>query len=880
MTVGAISSDIPATVPSLKLRGSIAGHPISFLLDTGATANFISIEHWDKIRLALPGTATLPFTAVTTAGGSEQPCCRLPDLPITLGSFHFTAPFYATKLGSYDAILGTPFMVSQRLQFDWLSKEVTLHSPDGPVTLTATALAWHSSEQKSGTTNSANQTVQLLARTLDLACMTAGPDQSSSPATSNLLLSARETRRFLQKGAVAQAYLAVVRTPDEEEEVTPSAGTSDPAATAPRAIQEIIQQFADVFPPVLPPGLPLSRGVDHETELEAGARPPVGCTYKMSYPELDELRRQLDELLANGHIRPSKSPYGAPVLFVRKGDGTLRLCTDYRALNNITLKNRFPLPRVEELLDRLAGARYFTKIDLRSGYYQVRIATADVPKTAFRTRYGHFGYLVMPFGLTNAPATFMSLMHRLFNPYLDTFVVIFIDDILVYSKTLQDHVQHLHKVLSVLRQNKLFAKMSKCYFCQPRVHFLGFIISGNGVEVDPAKVQAVTEWPVPQNLHDVRSFLGFVQFYRRFIAGLSGIATPLTELSKKDVQFVWSAACQKDFQTLKEKLTTAPILQLPSPDPDHPFFIRTDASDFALGGELSQDQGQGRRVIAYESRKLNAAERNYSAYDKEALAVVHAALTWRCYLEGRQVTLLPDHAALMYLLRQGQIKSSRQARWMAILQPLNINIEHISGNSNAADPLSRRPDHMQLTTLSTLVSSTAEQFKAAYLHDPAFSTTALEKRPTLVHRPPYIVDATTDRIQVPNDPQLRQNLLMQAHDSILAGHFGQEKTQELLQRTFSWPGLARDVHIYVRACDSCQRTKPSTRSPGGLLQPLSIPDKPWQSVSLDLITDLPKTPRGHTAILVVVDRLTKLAHFIATNHHYHCFSPRACPTFH
>ena len=408
--------------------------------------------------------------------------------PISLGSFTCTIPFYATKLGSYDAILGTPFMASQRLEFHWPSKEIVLQSHTGPVTLTAATLALHSPGQHFGCSNRIPKTVLPPTQPQDHACMTTKPDQPSLPPTSELLISALDMKRLL-KGTVMEAYLAVVRTPDEDEDVaTPPAATSESAAKAPWEIQKLIQQFADVFPPVLPPGLPPSRGVDHDIELEPGARPPVGCTYKMSYPELDELRRQLDELLANGHIQPSKSPYGAPVLFVKKHDGTLRLCTDYRALNNITLKNRFPLPRVEELLDRLTGASYFSKIDLRSGYYQVRIAPPDVPKTAFRTRYGHFEYLVMPFGLTNAPATFMSLMHKVFNPYLDTFVVVFLDDILVYSKTLQDHVQHLQTVLTVLRQNQLYGKMSKCSFCQSQVQFLGFIISGQGVEVDPAKV--------------------------------------------------------------------------------------------------------------------------------------------------------------------------------------------------------------------------------------------------------------------------------------------------------------------------------------------------------------------------------------------------------
>ena len=265
-------------------------------------------------------------------------------------------------------------------------------------------------------------------------------------------------------------------------------------------VQRVLAKFPDVFPADLPPSLPPQRGVDHCIELEPRSKTPTGCTYKMSFPELDELKKQLEAMLEKGQIRPSKTPYDSPVLFVKKKEGILRMCVDYIALNKITIKNRYPLPRIDELFDRLRGARYFTKIDLRSGYHQIRIANEDSKKTAFKTRYGHYEFLVMPFGLTNAPATLMSMMNDIFRPVLDQFDVIFIDDILVYSSTLEEHTRNLRHVLQTLRENHLYAKLSKCEFAKQEMEFLGHIVTPNGLKVDPKKVEAITNWPTPKTV--------------------------------------------------------------------------------------------------------------------------------------------------------------------------------------------------------------------------------------------------------------------------------------------------------------------------------------------------------------------------------------------
>ena len=265
----------------------------------------------------------------------------------------------------------------------------------------------------------------------------------------------------------------------------------------------MLNEFQDVFPNELPNGLPPKRAVDHAIETIPGSEPPSKSTYRLSYEETAELKKQLGDLLANGHVKPSVSPYGAPVLFVQKKEGTLRLCVDYRALNKITIKNRYPLLRIDELLDKLVNAKYFTKIDLRSGYHQIRIKKEDTQKTAFRTRYGHYEFLVMPFGLTNAPATFMTLMNDIFHEYLDKFVVIYLDDILVYSHTKEDHIDHLRVVLQTLRKHTLYGKITKCEFMKTRVEYLGHIISGEGISVDQRKVEAVRNWTPLQNIAEL-----------------------------------------------------------------------------------------------------------------------------------------------------------------------------------------------------------------------------------------------------------------------------------------------------------------------------------------------------------------------------------------
>ncbi|KAK1608365.1 hypothetical protein QYE76_032038 [Lolium multiflorum] len=411
-------------------------------------------------------------------------------------------------------------------------------------------------------------------------------------------------------------------TIEHVSEKLPRNFTCNQGVAKPTRIRSGSCRYADVFPD----DLPVCPGSGYRVYHRVNSWNRTYSPDSMNPAELIELKKQLDDMLHKGLIRPSASPWRSPVLFVDKKDGANRLCTDYRKLNDVTIKNKYPLPKIEDLFDQLAGATVFSKIDLRTGYHQLKIRATDIPKTAFTTRYGLYEYNVMSFGLTNAPAYFMNLMNKVFMNFLDKFVVVFIDDILIYSKTEEEHEQHLEIILETLRQHKLYAKFSKCEFWLKEVGFLGHILSAGGIAVDPAKIKTVTEWKAPTTQTEVRAFLGLAGYYRRFVEGFSSIARPMTQLLKKDKKFEWTAKCEESFQQLKSRLTTAPILIMP--DITKPFDVYCDASKIGLGCVLMQ----GGKVISYLSRQLKQHEQNYPTHDLELAVVVLALKVWRHYL--------------------------------------------------------------------------------------------------------------------------------------------------------------------------------------------------------------------------------------------------------
>ena len=408
-------------------------------------------------------------------------------------------------------------------------------------------------------------------------------------------------------------------------------------------------EFADVFSKTKADILPEHRPYDLKITLEEGATPPLGPIYSLSKIELDTLRDYIEENLRSGFIRPLNSPCGAPVLFIKKKDGSLRLCVDYRGLNKITRKDRYPLPLVLDLLDALRKARIYTKIDLRHAYNLVRIAPGDEWKTAFRTRYGSFEWLVMPFGLSNAPAAFQRFVNEVFADLLDVCVVVYLDDILIYSDNPDEHRAHVREVLRRLRKHHLYARTDKCEFHAESVEYLGYILSREGLTMAESKIKAILDWPEPRKVRDIQSFLGFANFYRRFIHNYSEIVLPLTRLTRKGVPWDFDQKCRDSFNALKSAFTSAPVLH--HWVPDHQITVETDASDYAIAGILSITSDSGElHPVAYHSRTLSGAELNYDTHDKELLAIFEAFKTWRHYLEGSAtpIDVVTDHKNLEY----------------------------------------------------------------------------------------------------------------------------------------------------------------------------------------------------------------------------------------
>ncbi|KAL0544263.1 hypothetical protein IC582_019376 [Cucumis melo] len=605
--------------------------------------------------------------------------------------------------------------------------------------------------------------------------------------------------------------------------------------------EPVVRDYPDIFPEELP-GLPPHREVEFAIELDPGTVPISRAPYKMAPAELKELKVQLQELLDKGFIRPSVSPWGAPVLFVKKKDGSMRLCIDYRGLNKVTVKNRYPLPRIDDLFDQLQGAKVFSKIDLRSGYHQRRIKDGDVPKTAFRSRYGHYEFIVMSFGLTNAPAVFMDLMNRVFREFLDTFVIVFIDDILIYSKTEAEHKEHLRIV-----------------------SFLGHVVSKAGVSVDPAKIEAVTGWTRPSTVSEVRSFLGLTGYYRRFVENFSRIATPLTQLTRKGAPFVWSKACEDSFQNLKQKLVTAPVLTVP--DGSGSFVIYSDASKKGLGCVLMQ---QG-KVVAYASRQLKSHEQNYPTHDLELAAVVFALKIWRHYLYGEKIQVFTDHKSLKYFFTPKEL-NMRQRRWLELVKDYDFEILYHPGKANVVvDALSRKVSHS--SALITRQAPLHRDFEQAEIAVSVGAVTMqlaqLTKRGLAEVGQAVEFSISSDggllferRLCVPSDSAVKTELLSEAHSSPFSMHPGSTKMYQDLKRVYWWRNMKMEVAEFVNRCLVCQQVKALRQKPAGLLQPLSIPEWKWENVSMDFITGLPRTLRGFTLIWVVVDRLTKSAHFV------------------
>jgi hypothetical protein len=589
---------------SIKLRGTIHEVPVVILIDSGATHNFLSQQLAQKMNLV---TTNTPLLNIKLGDGScSKTAGTCENLEIDIEGLHVVVDAQLFELGGMYIVLGIEWLRTlgdmiinwrQHTMSFWFEKRwVTLQGMDGKIT--------------------DMETLQ------------------------SIISRPKRSKEVWGRDGCDKVNVGIFHALEVEQS---------------RKLEHLLNLCADVFQE--PKGLPPKRKKEHVITLKEGEGPVNVRPYRYPHHHKNEIERQVKEMLEMGIIRPSTSSFSSPVILVKKKDGSWRMCIDYRALNKVTIPDKFPIPVIKELLDELHGAKFFSKLDLKSGYHQVRVREEDIHKTAFRTHEGHYEFMVMPFGLMNAPSTFQSLMNEVFRPLLRKFVLVFFDDILVYSSDWQAHLQHLEKVLKLLQTHGLVANKKKCLFGQKSVEYLGHLISAEGVVVDPSKVVCVTNWPTPKNVKGVRGFLGLTGYYRKFIKDYGKIAKPLTELTKKDA-FVWSEEAQMALDKLKTCLTTAPVLALPDFSKD--FVIECDASGHGIGAILMQ----GKKPVAYFSKALGVRNLTKSAYEKELMVVVLAIQHWRPYLLGRKFIVSTNQKSLKQLLQQ-RVVTAEQQNWSA-----------------------------------------------------------------------------------------------------------------------------------------------------------------------------------------------------------------------
>ena len=805
--------------PLLIIRAKCGDEDVLILVDSGASRNFAN-RHSMK-RLALKPDALPKPLRVKLADGSISSTCTCTTAVLSMDSYTESITFVLTDLCGVDFIFGKPWLAQHNPRIDW-------------------------------STNTILEPFHLKA--------------AQAPDTPTLtLLSAEKMAQFMSHHDVQIAICTLKEIPEPADK-DPLCPPTCMSAGGQKQLHKLLHEFSVAFEP--PSGVNVKTGVTHTIPLKPDSKPPVHGLRRMSPAELEELQKQLTMYLEKGWIRPSTSAFGAPVVFAKKADGTLRFCVDYRALNAITIKNAYPLPRIDDLLDQLRGAQFFTSLDLTSAYHQIPMEPSDIHKTAFRTRYGHYEFTVMPFGLTNAPATCQQVTNDVLRPYLDKFTCVYLDDCLIWSKTEAEHLEHIRLVLDAFTRSHLRFKLSKCTFAQKQTKFLGYIVSADGISADPQKVAALMDWPLPTSTTEVRSFLGFCNFYRKMIRNYSTIAAPLSALTSALQPFPHTlpVPAQEAFHRLKLALSTAPVLCIPQTGTEASFDLYTDASRVGVGAVLEQDG----RPVCFESRKLSPAEQNYPVHELELLAVVHALRVFRHYLEGcKHFTLYTDHQSLKFFFTQKEL-SRRQVGWMETLvdfQP-NMDIRYLKGEKNKADALSRKiADASGLEYISAMFEIVTPDLYSsiieAYAVDPYYSPA---KCPAFVRKCSDGLFRFHDRICVPANDELRTRLLAEFHDAPSAGHPGFLRTMNAIAAHFWWPHMTKTVHRYVASCDTCQRIKPGNHGTSGLLFPHAVPSRPWSHISMDLIVKLPKSvgPDGqvYDSILTFVDLLTKQAFFI------------------
>ena len=930
------------------LNGLLFATPVSFLLDTGASVSLIHTDTWERAKPNNHKLDPWKGQSLISVQGTPLQLHGHTEVPIhlTTGTIQ-TQVVVADKLTT-EAILGLDFLEANNCIID-MGKHTLTFPGHPPISLVPAISKENSPRLKVSLVETiripASSELEIMAHVsgppiykpylleqmthkrlpVCIARALVSPDSSEvplrvlNPSPEDVILykdTSVATMQPMENILISPVSAALTsESPDGATslDVPPSLHATLAALAFPKngalsqtqseQLLSVLLSYADIF---AADSDDVGRTHCTQHRVDTGMAVPIRQhPRRIPAARREQTSQLLKDMLKKGTIRPSQSPWASPIVLVAKKDGSLRFCIDYRKLNKVTRKDAYPIPRVDDTLDTLAGASWFTTLDLISGYWQVEVSPEDREKTAFCTPDGLYEFNVMPFGLCNAPATFQRLMDSVLAGLQWSTCLVYMDDIVIVGKTFTDHLTNLQQVFQRLRQAGLKLKPSKCSLCQKTVHFLGHVVSQDGITTDPAKTDSIFAWPPPTCKRELQQFLGLTNYYRRFVRDYATIAKPLHRLTEKNSTFHWSSECQTAFETLKQALTSAPLLT--HPDYKLPFLLDTDASATGIGAVLSQVHPDGNeRVIAYASRTLTKAERQYCVTRRELLSVVFFVQHFRPYLLGRHFSLRTDHSCLTWLHNfkepEGQL-----ARWITRLQEYNFSIIHRQGKRHGnADAMSRHP-----CTQCHRYDEELDQTSPSHTTHPTIAAVPLSPQPPAVSRESQLQDSDigpvframqsgtrpppdnmqgespecrqlfqqwdllcikhgklwrllvnphsdTHNLQLIVPRPLRKAILLDLHDSDTGGHLGECKTLSRLRQRYYWPGQATDVKNWCRTCPTCASRKtpaPANRAPLHTIRA----GFPMQTVAIDIMGPFPESPSGNRYILVAMDYFTRWA---------------------
>jgi len=909
---------------SVLVHGKVGGKFSMLTLDTGATSSVISS------KLQIQELYPLPGIRLRTATGEEAKVRGKTTLEVELGTMTVEHEFVVADITD-EIVIGVDFMIRHGIHIDLEHFYLKCRNVELPLTIGSqqTAVLRRLSVGKD-TTIPANSEALIWAKAKlsgeqgPVIVEPLGSNECSSVLVGRTLsgsvngqipvrvLNVSGTAKVIKKGETIARCELVAAISDcsvepEKEQGRPShelkarlgKWTANLEMSEREEANKLFQNYYTVFSGE---GKLNGRTSVVKHHINTGdAKPIRQRPRRVPLAKRGEMEELISDMRESGVIEPSESPWCSPVVLVTKKDGNTRFCVDYRKLNDLTIKDSYPLPRIDDTLDTLSGSIWFSTLDLKSGYWQVGIEPDDKEKTAFSAGNGLWQFKVMPFGLCNAPATFERLMEYVLKGLHWKTCLLYLDDIIIMGKDFNCHLKNIEEIFKRLQAAGLKVNPKKCDFFQHEVKYLGHVVSSRGIHTDEEKTKAIKEWKRPSNLQELRSFLGLCTYYRKFVPGFATLAGPLHDLTCARQQFLWTEIQEKAFKTLKQMLCSAPILAYPIPG--ERFVLDTDASGSGIGGVLSQLVEGKERVIAYFSTRLSKAERNYCVTRRELLAIIKSVKHFHKYLYGQSFALRTDHAALRWLLNfkepEGQL-----ARWIERLQSYNFNIEHRRGvlHSNA-DALSRRPcdegcrhcskleGQSKMECVNRCVSLPCEKWskdnlRKEQLDDPTLTKimSALEKgvRPEwdevsgespmvkaywaqwssfevndgILYRNWESVNGLerTKLIVVPHSRQ--EEVLKECHDGESGGHLGIKKTLEKIKTRFYWIGCKQAVASWVRHCDTCTKAKGPARKTRGVMRQYNS-GAPFERIGLDVLGPFPASTRGNKFLLVVMDYFSK-----------------------